>query len=254
MASKPLHYDHLLGLLAVAVLDERDAVREVEVEVEEGPVLLAEGLQGAAVDLRGQVLEEEPGAGLALARSRRGSARHLPVSSVAPAGAGAESVAGRPAGGGGGLLLPRHRGAGLAPQVLAHRGQVCGAGTGRQAGVTPGLLLAGVRVLAGGRVEAPGAGGEAEAVLGGGDGAGGLGGHAARGQGGVLAGVLQGGALPGLARHELGDAEVVLLASARVDGLVSLAARPPGVSVHVAPGPVILQQEVGAGLGVGGPA
>jgi len=76
----------LLCLLPIAVLDESNAVGQVETEVHERSVLLAEGLQGGPIDLGGQVLQQQPAARLGRLPWSRGSrrARRSPVCPVAP--------------------------------------------------------------------------------------------------------------------------------------------------------------------------
>ena len=100
---------YLDGLLAGLVLDEGDAVVEIEVKVLEGTVLDAQRLQGAAVYLRRQIPEEEPPLALEPVlpggppvRGARGRGRR-------PAGPGVAREAGR-----------RPSGAGFAPQVLTN--------------------------------------------------------------------------------------------------------------------------------------
>ena len=241
---------------------------QIQVEVGEGPVLQAEGAQGGAVNLRGQVLEQQPGGGgggRPRPRPRPGLADGAEVgvagggggAAVAPAAAVAAGPGGEGAGGG---LLLAGLGPGHAPQVLPHLGQRVGAGAGGQ---PPGVLHAGLLGVGGG--EAPGGGAQGRGVVRGGGGArahrllrgGGLaddaaGGHAARGQGRVLGGVLgQRGPLPRLARHELGDAEVVLVGGVAGVDRPLRGVRPAGVAAAVGPGPVVKQQVGGAGRVLG---
>ena len=111
---------HLDGLLARLVLDEGDAVVEIEVEVLEGAVLDAERLQGAPVYLWREVPEEKPPLALEAVLPRGPPVRRVAAGAAARCGS-------RPAGAGG--CVAREAGrrparAGFAPQVLPDLGMI----------------------------------------------------------------------------------------------------------------------------------
>ena len=56
----PVSIIYLLSLTTSGVHDQGDAVVQEQMEVLEGPVLHAQGLQGRPVNLRGQILQQQP--------------------------------------------------------------------------------------------------------------------------------------------------------------------------------------------------